>query len=110
MFCELETKVVLFAREIVDGGGGGVAPELTVSEKLVVLTSAPAVPDTTTVYVPAGVEELVLMVRVDVQFAKQEPGTYDALEPVGNPEVAKEMLCEFPEITFAVTELETDEP
>lgn len=75
MFCELETKVVLFAREIEDGGGGGVAPELTVSEKLVVLTNAPALPETTTVYVPAGVDEVVLIVRVVVQLTRQELGT-----------------------------------
>ena len=67
-------------------GGGGT----TVNIKLVVLTTAPAVPVTTTVYVPTGVEAVVAMVMVEEQVGLQEVGTNEAVAPVGRPEAVKE--------------------
>ena len=64
--------------------------ELTVKVKLVVLVAPPPVPLTVIVDVPAGVEPLVLTVRVEEQVRLQLAGEKEAAAPLGRPEVEKE--------------------
>lgn len=61
----------------------------TVSVKLVVLITVPAVPVTVMVYVPTGVEAVVAMVMVEEQVGLQEVGENEAVAPVGRPDAEK---------------------
>ena len=67
-------------------GGGAV---FTVSVKEVERESPPPVPVTFTVYVPVGVVAEVEIVIVVEQAGAHDVGEYEAVDPVGSPEVEK---------------------
>jgi hypothetical protein len=85
---------------------GKPTPKLNV----VVLVTPP--PDAVTVMVelPAGVEPLVLMVRVEEQLGLQLFGEKEAVAPEGNPDAENVTGCVVPETNVALIELVTDEP
>ena len=62
---------------------------LTVRVNVVVLLTPLPVAVTVMVELPAGVEPLVLMVRVEEQAGLQEVEEKDAVAPVGSPEAEK---------------------
>jgi hypothetical protein len=76
----------------------------------VVLVTPP--PDAVTVMVelPAGVDPLVLMVRVEEQLGLQLLEENAAVAPEGNPDVENVTGCVLPETNVALIELVTDEP
>jgi hypothetical protein len=76
----------------------------------VVLVTPP--PDAVTVMVelPAGVDPLVLMVRVEEQLGLQLFGEKEAVAPEGNPETENVTGWVVPETNVALIELVTDEP
>ena len=97
----------LLVREKSKGGGGAV----TVKVKLVVRVSPPAaVPVTVMVEGPAGVDAVVVSVRVVAQVGVHAVGENVALAPAGSPEVEKDTDCEVPESKVAVIVLETVAP
>jgi hypothetical protein len=63
------------------GTGAGFTTRVTVVE----CTSVPAVPVMVSVYVPAGVEVLVVTVIVELPDTATEPGLKLAVAPVGSP-------------------------
>jgi hypothetical protein len=62
---------------------------LTVKLKLVVFVTPPPVAVTVIVEVPAGVELVVLTVRMEEQVGLQEADEKEAVAPVGRPEAVK---------------------
>jgi hypothetical protein len=62
---------------------------LAVKLKVVVLVTPPPAPVTVIRKVPAGVELVVLMVRVEEQVGPQEAEEKEAVAPVGRPEAEK---------------------
>ena len=62
---------------------------LTVKLKLVVFVTPPPLAVTVTVELPAGVELLVLTVRMEEQVGLQEADEKEAVAPVGRPEAVK---------------------
>jgi hypothetical protein len=85
---------------------GKPTPKLNV----VVLVTPP--PDAVTVMeeLPAGVELLVLMVRVEEQLGLQLFEEKKAVAPEGNPEAENVTGCVVPETNTTLIELVTDEP
>ena len=63
--------------------------KLTVKLNVVVLVTPPPVAVTVMVELPAGVELLVLMVRVEEQAGLQLVEEKEAVAPVGKPEAEK---------------------
>ena len=80
----------------------------TVRVKEVVFVKDPAVPVTVTVYVPAGVEAAVLIVKVDEQLGTHDAEEKDEVAPVGKPETEKKVDCDVPETRVAIIPLETE--
>lgn len=64
--------------------------DVTVRAKLVVFVIPPPVPVTVIVEVPAGVEPLVLTVKVEEQVRLQLAGEKEAVTPLGRPEIENE--------------------
>ena len=62
---------------------------LTVKLKLVVFVTPPPVAVTMIVEIPAGVELVVLTVRMEEQVGLQEADEKEAVAPVGRPEAVK---------------------
>src|SRR5947199_6451427 len=97
----------LLASEKSKGGGGAV----TVKVKLVVRVSPPAaVPVTVMVEGPAGVDAVVVSVRVVAQVGVHAVGEKVALAPAGSPEAVKDTACAVPETRVAVMVLEAVAP
>jgi hypothetical protein len=63
--------------------------ELTVKLNVVVLVTPPPIAETVMVELPAGVEPVVLMVKVEEHAGLQEVEENEAVAPVGSPEVEK---------------------
>jgi hypothetical protein len=84
--------------------------KLTVKLNVAVLETPP--PDAVTVMLelPAGVEPLVLMVRVEEQPGLQLFGEKEAVAPEGNPEAENVTGCVLPETNVALIELVTEDP
>lgn len=82
---------------------GGAVGIITVNSKLVVFTSASAMPFTVIVYVPTGVDGAAIIVRTEVHVGLQEVGEKDAVAPVGRPEAENETDSEVPDRRVAVT-------
>ena len=61
----------------------------TVRVNVEILVIDPAVAVTVTVEFPVGVDERVLIVRVEEQVGEQAVGENDAVAPVGSPEIVK---------------------
>ena len=64
--------------------------KLTFRLNVVVLATPPPVAVTVMVELPAGVEPVVLMVRVEEQFGLQEGEEKEAVAPEGKPEAENE--------------------
>jgi hypothetical protein len=62
------------------------------------------------VELPAGVEGLVLMVRVEAQAGLHEAEEKEAVAPEGRPEIENETAWLLPEVKDALIELVTEEP
>jgi hypothetical protein len=62
---------------------------LTVKLNVVVLVTPPPAPVTVMVELPAGVEALVLMVRVEEQVGLQVAEENEVVAPVGRPEAER---------------------
>jgi len=69
---------------------GVIVGELTVRLNVVALVTPPPVAVTAMVELPAGVEPLVLIVRVEEQVGLQLAEEKEAVAPLGRPEVEKE--------------------
>ena len=69
--------------------GVATVSELTVKLNVVVLVIPPPVVETVMVEFPAGVEPVVLMVRVEEQAGLHEAEENEAVAPVGKPEAEK---------------------
>ena len=84
---------------------------VTVKVKLVVRVSPPAaVPVTMMVEEPAGVDAVVVSVRVVAQVGVHAVGEKVALAPAGSPAAVKDTACEVPESRVAVIVLEAVAP
>jgi hypothetical protein len=85
--------------------------KLTVKLNVAVLETPP-LSDAVTVMLelPAGVEPLVLMVRVEEQLGLQLFGEKEAVAPEGNPEAENVTGCVLPETNVALIELVTADP
>jgi hypothetical protein len=70
---------------------GVIVGELTVKLNVVVLGTPPPIAVTVMVELPAGVEPLVLMVKVEEQVGLQLAGENEAVVPAGSPEPEKVM-------------------
>ena len=90
-------------------GGVAVGSPMT-RVKVVVLFKAPAPAATVMGKLPAGVVDLVLMVKTVEQLGRQRPEENEAVARAGNPETEKETAWELPEISVALTELVTADP
>ena len=90
----------------------GVAAVGKLTPRLNVVDLETPPPDAVTVMVelPAGVEPLVAMVRVEEQLGLQLLEENEAVAPEGNPEAENETGCVLPETSVALIELVTDEP
>src|SRR6185369_14520872 len=73
-------------------GAGNVLEELTVSVTVSLCDVLPLVPVAVIVYVPAGVEVDVAMVKVDEPGAVTEPALKLAVAPAGNPPAFNETV------------------
>ena len=82
----------------------------TVRVKAVVVLTPPPAAVTVIVDIPAGVDALVLMLRVVEQDGLQEAADSEAIVPAGKPEILKETGWVAPEIKDVVIELGTEEP
>ncbi len=78
--------------------------------KLVVRVSPPAVAVTVIVDVPAGVEPLVLMLRVVEHTGLHEAEENETVAPGGKPEALKETAWVVPDANDAAIELLPEEP
>jgi hypothetical protein len=95
----------------------GVATVGKPTPKLNVVVLVTPLPDAVTVdavtvmvELPAGVEPLVLMVRVEEQLGLQLFGEKEAVAPEGNPDAENVTGCVVPETNAALIKLVTDEP
>ena len=82
----------------------------TVRVNVVVLVVPPPVAATVIVELPAGVEPVVLTVRVEEQAGVQLAEEKDAVVPEGNPETLKEIAWLLADTKLAAIELVTEEP
>jgi hypothetical protein len=90
--------------------GAATVGKLTVKLNVVVLVTPPPVAVTVTVEFPAGVEALVLMVRVEAQAGLHEADEKEVVAPEGRPETENETAWLLPEVKDALIELVTEEP
>jgi hypothetical protein len=81
----------------------------TVKLKVLVLVTPPPAAVTVIREVPAGVELVVLMVRVEEQVGPQEVEEKEAVAPAGRPEAEKVTASVPPDIKVALIKLVTDE-
>ena len=84
--------------------------ELKLRLNVVVLVNAPLVPVTVTFEVPAAMELLVLIVKVDVHVGLQLEDEKEAVVPAGKPEMSNETGCIAPVIKKALSVFVTEPP
>ena len=87
-----------------------VALPFTVSANSVVCDLPPPVAVTLTVDIPAGVDAVVLMIRLVMHVGLQLVKVKEAPAPEGRPAAEKVTACDVPEANWAVIELLVDEP
>jgi hypothetical protein len=83
---------------------------LTVKLNVVVLVTPPPAAVTVMVELPAGVEALALMVRVEEQVGLQVAEENEVVAPVGKPEAERVTAWALPDVKAALMELVTEEP
>ena len=83
---------------------------VTVSVKVVVWTTAPAVPVTVIVETARGVPAVVVIVIVVVQVGEHEVGENEAEAPEGTPDAVNDTAAAVPVDKVAVAVFVTDEP
>jgi hypothetical protein len=84
--------------------------KLTVKLNVVVLVTPPPVAVTVMLELPAGVEPLVLMVRVEEQVGLQLAEEKEAVAPVGKPAAENVTAWALPDVKVVLIELVTDDP